>query len=618
MPPPASNQAVERDQLAGIVRKLIIDADDFFVQQQKTLQLSYAELNSRIDQLRMRVQQQQQQQVTTVNSNSNTGLYSSMNPSPFSTVHSLPNVDVLSMSGTGPAVLSGNANAVSGSTNVNATPLRAATSGGSPSYGVTNTGASRSLLSSLNGPTAMLAMSEAGLESGRLNLAASGGGNGGGGFMGSATTNGTALTGGMRSYRAETITPHNTQLGLSQSITSKSPSVPHAQQYSGGRGLVNGSAVYDDPITGEYFSAAPNNTNTSGSQHDSLMASPQASQKLSLEELIERFNMSTANVSAATTAFNFDSLYEQLTSGGPEESSQSPLDYTDNRVGQERFTTHTVTSPSERTNGVSSGAGTVADRAEASPEVNAFNGSTAKNSIPVDSLRAVHDQHLTTSVRVTYEQGRPKVVKITGGAADTPESLGINPRSSCEVLVEFKRKRVLQYESNEYVAPGSYVIVGGDRGEDLGLVVYVWCEVSMDDSKSASSSGGGGGAFGAQEHGMSGVNGKRKVVGVGLTDSKLPRSMGVGNGTVLRLASDSDVQQLLGTQAELERRAIDVCAQLVLDHSLPMVIVDAEYQFDKKKLTFFYEAQQRMDFRELVRHLYKTFRARIWMELVDA
>ncbi|CCW63880.1 unnamed protein product [Phytomonas sp. EM1] len=86
---------------------------------------------------------------------------------------------------------------------------------------------------------------------------------------------------------------------------------------------------------------------------------------------------------------------------------------------------------------------------------------------------------------------------------------------------------------------------------------------------------------------------------------------------VLRLATEKDVQQLHGTQTELEHRAIDVCAQRVLEHELSMVIVDAEYQFDKKKLTFFYQAQQRLDFRDLVRDLYKTFRARIWMELVE-
>lgn len=366
-------------------------------------------------------------------------------------------------------------------------------------------------------------------------------------------------------------------------------------------------SVMDDPVSGDFFSTAPNNN--SRSHHDSLLASPQATQKLSLVELIERFNMSSTPMNTATSStFNFDSLYEQLTGGGgSEELSQSPVDYKERApnlipTGQPG---NAQASPCDRHHD---------NGGDPSPDSNGISGGAmVKNSIPIDTLRALHDQHLTTSVRVAYERGRPKVLKILGGAADTPGRLGIDPRSSCEVLVEFKRKRVLQYESHEYVTPGSYVIVGGDRGEDLGLVVYVWCEVAQEGN----GHGHAGSGAGASDKAPS-ASRKRKVVGVGLTDSKLPRSIGVGNGTVLRLASETDVQQLLGTQAELERRAIDVCAQLVLDHSLPMVIVDAEYQFDKKKLTFFYEAQQRMDFRELVRHLYKTFRARIWMELVDA
>lgn len=584
---------MEREQLASVVRRLVIDADDFFAQQQKTLQLSYAELNSRIEQLRMRVQQQQhqqqQQQLSPLHSAN--GRYSSMNPSPFSTVHSMPNADLMGLPTTNTGVLGNTALTPSAANAMNATPLRS-------NAGVAN----RSLMSSLNGQTASLSMADALSENARNN-------GGIGGYLSSAL-NGTKLTagassgsasggvgaGGLRAFNPDAVTPPNKQLALSQPA-SKSPSMPQSHLPA----ALNTFAALDDGVSGEYFSTAPNR-NSNRSQHDSLMASPQATQKLSLEDLIERFHMSSAPANTtAASAFNFDSLYEQLTGGsGPEESSQSPLEYTESPLHafSTAQTRQAQSSPYERHQDHSG---------DHSPEANGFGGGTvARNSIPVDTLRALHDQHLTTSVRSAYERGRPKVLKVASGSPDTPERLGIDPRSPCEVLVEFKRKRVLQYESHQYVAPGSYVVVGGDRGEDLGVVVYVWCEVASDSN--------GGGAINKSAPGGR----KRRVVGVGLTDSKLPRNLGVGNGTVLRHATETDVQQLLGTQAELERRAIDVCAQLVLDHSLPMVIVDAEYQFDKKKLTFFYEAQQRMDFRELVRHLYKTFRARIWMELVDA
>ncbi|KAH9578066.1 PSP1 [Trypanosoma melophagium] len=227
------------------------------------------------------------------------------------------------------------------------------------------------------------------------------------------------------------------------------------------------------------------------------------------------------------------------------------------------------------------------------------------DAIHISTLSSLQNQHLTTSLKVSYVNGRPKAVPVLDGAPDDPEKLGIDIHARCKVLVEFKRKRVLQFESKEYVPPGSYVIVGGDRGEDLGLVTYTWCEATV--AKPTKS-----------DNGEPSSNGnKPTVLGVGLSGSTLIRSIGLGTGTVLRLASESDVAQLHTVQVELERRAIDVCSQRVLERGLPMTIVDAEYQFDKKKLTFFYEAQQRMDFRELVRDLYKTFRARIWMETVE-
>ncbi|KAK7200540.1 PSP1 C-terminal conserved region containing protein [Novymonas esmeraldas] len=582
MPPPAAMHTQEREQLAGMVRKLMMDADEFFVQQQTSLQLSYAALNSRIDHLRRRVQEQQQLQQLSPMHSANVG-YASMNPSPFSTVHSVPNADLLGVPHSGTGMLCSVSATPGAMSAMNATPLR-------PNPG----GAARSLLSSLNGPSAAAAMNEALSENARAN-------GGLASYLSQALNGGTAAAGAAdagtsRFHKDDAVTPPSKKLALSQPA-SQSPSTLH-RPGSGGLGAV---ATVEDAINGDLFSTAPNRGGRS--HHDSQMASPQAAQKLSAVELVDRFTMSSTQGTAAVPSnFHFDSLYEELTGGGSqEEAAQSPLDYADhltNRfsIAQAR---HGQCSPCDRLH--ESGAG------EPSPDASAISGaSPGKNSIPVDSFRALHDQHVTTGVRVVYERGRPKVLKIPGGAPDTFDRLGIDPTSRCEVLVEFKRKRVLQFESREYVAPGSYVVVGGDRGEDLGLVLYVWCEVASDAA-----------GTGAVERTASGAR-RRKVVGVQLKDSNLPRSMGVGNGTVLRLASDLDVQKLLGIQAELERRAIDVCAQLVLDHSLPMVIVDAEYQFDTKKLTFFYEAQQRMDFRELVRHLYKTFRARIWMELVDA
>lgn len=51
---------------------------------------------------------------------------------------------------------------------------------------------------------------------------------------------------------------------------------------------------------------------------------------------------------------------------------------------------------------------------------------------------------------------------------------------------------------------------------------------------------------------------------------------------------------------------------------LPIVVIDAEYQFDRHKLTLYYDCASRIDFRELVRHLYSTYKARIWMKKISS
>jgi cell fate regulator YaaT (PSP1 superfamily) len=66
-------------------------------------------------------------------------------------------------------------------------------------------------------------------------------------------------------------------------------------------------------------------------------------------------------------------------------------------------------------------------------------------------------------------------------------------------------------------------------------------------------------------------------------------------------------------QAQVEIKCTEVARHKVQEHRLPMSIVDSEYQFDRKKLTFYYDSNERIDFRDLVRELYKLYRARIWM-----
>ncbi len=79
---------------------------------------------------------------------------------------------------------------------------------------------------------------------------------------------------------------------------------------------------------------------------------------------------------------------------------------------------------------------------------------------------------------------------------------------------------------------------------------------------------------------------------------------------VIRFATDADEKQMVEMRQK-EKRAFHVCQQRILDHKLDMQLVSAEYSFDGSKILFFFTADERVDFRELVKNLASAFHTRI-------
>jgi cell fate regulator YaaT (PSP1 superfamily) len=86
---------------------------------------------------------------------------------------------------------------------------------------------------------------------------------------------------------------------------------------------------------------------------------------------------------------------------------------------------------------------------------------------------------------------------------------------------------------------------------------------------------------------------------------------------VLRLASEEELRQMLSFKGR-EKDALVQCARHVAQHGLPMKLVEAEYAFDGSRLTFYFTADERVDFRALVRDLAATFRTRIELRQIGA
>ncbi len=86
---------------------------------------------------------------------------------------------------------------------------------------------------------------------------------------------------------------------------------------------------------------------------------------------------------------------------------------------------------------------------------------------------------------------------------------------------------------------------------------------------------------------------------------------------VLRLASEDELRMMLSYKGK-EKDALVHCAERVAEHHLPMKLVEAEYTFDGSRLTFYFTADERVDFRALVRDLAAQFRTRIELRQIGA
>ena len=79
---------------------------------------------------------------------------------------------------------------------------------------------------------------------------------------------------------------------------------------------------------------------------------------------------------------------------------------------------------------------------------------------------------------------------------------------------------------------------------------------------------------------------------------------------VLRVATEKDDEQEKSNKIK-EREAFKICLEKIKKHELDMKLIDAEYTFDNNKVLFYFTADGRIDFRELVKDLAAVFKTRI-------
>ena len=136
-------------------------------------------------------------------------------------------------------------------------------------------------------------------------------------------------------------------------------------------------------------------------------------------------------------------------------------------------------------------------------------------------------------------------------------------------LVEFKGSRKGYYYNPNYLnlKSGDCVMVQVERGEDMGRVIKKTSEELI------------------------------------LNEEKKPSN-------ILRKASPDDIQRLK-VNREKETEALKECERMIAARNLEMKLVDVEFQFDCNKITFYFTADKRIDFRDLVKELASVYKTRI-------
>ncbi len=147
-----------------------------------------------------------------------------------------------------------------------------------------------------------------------------------------------------------------------------------------------------------------------------------------------------------------------------------------------------------------------------------------------------------------------------------------------EVRFKGTRKDYYSY-SNVDLRPGHHVIVEAERGEDLGEVSAV------------------------------GTIAERKCSSSGGCATPTPEQK------VVRLATPDDLGRRNALRDD-EQHVRERSRKMVVKHNLKMKVAEAEWQFDKAKLIIYFTAEKRVDFRQLVRDLARTFRTRIELKQI--
>jgi len=156
--------------------------------------------------------------------------------------------------------------------------------------------------------------------------------------------------------------------------------------------------------------------------------------------------------------------------------------------------------------------------------------------------------------------------------SDTEKKEETKEKTARSVLIRIRgQNRTLHFDAGEHkLTPGDEVVVSGPKGKAIGTVIEPPLELPC-------------------------------------TKCEQPK--------VLRKATPDEIERDEENR-ELEKKAFDYCHEVIEDWEIPMKLVSVEFLLDRSNAVFYFTAEKRVDFRELVRNLAKEFQLRIEMRQV--
>jgi cell fate regulator YaaT (PSP1 superfamily) len=208
------------------------------------------------------------------------------------------------------------------------------------------------------------------------------------------------------------------------------------------------------------------------------------------------------------------------------------------------------------------------------------------------------------AAKLMMPRPQPALDQTKGRITSQPPSAGTSLSKSGPRMiynVKFKRSQknfVLDQRITREVKIGCYVKVEADRGEDLGIVmsiIPVEKFIASNRHRYMAEVNSASGDLAVPSHASTNIGDMKRI---------------------MRVATHDEIS-LLEVKRDEEEELLKICSTKARQRGLQMSVVDAEYQFDRNKLTFFFQAEGRIDFRELVRDLFSMYKTRIWMEQID-